>query len=88
MTNGIEELKEALDRAAEGGEVRMEEARSLRFVCSNDQTKRFAEQCWRRLINFVDDVDIRSNDTEYDRQMKEEMLWRADKLASDCDLSA
>lgn len=81
MAHRIQILIEALRHASKGEEVSLEEARSIRFRHPNASIDNFANECWRRLINFSDDEDIRSRDIAYDEQMRHEMGWRAQELS-------
>lgn len=81
MNASLEELIEALKRSSRGELVSLDHARSLRFCHPEASINEFANECWRRLVNFCDDEDIRSRDPAYDNQMKEEMCWRAQELS-------
>jgi hypothetical protein len=77
----LAELIEALKRASTGELVSLDYARAIRFRHPEASINEFANECWRRLVNFCDDEDIRSRDPAYDNQMKQEMRWRAQELS-------
>lgn len=81
MTEALQELIEALQRASRGESIHLDEARSIRFCHPDASIDKFANECWRRLVNFSDDEDIRSRDAAYDNQMRQEMGWRAQQLS-------
>jgi hypothetical protein len=78
---GIDKLLETLERAAAGENIDVQYARTLKFEVLDDTVSKAATESWRRLVHFADDIDIRSKDPDYDRQMKEEMGWRGRELA-------
>ena len=82
MTDGVRELIKALQLAAAGNSVSMDHVRSLNLGSTDDAIEKAATQSWRRLKNFIDDQDIRSRDSAYDGQLKQEMMWRAQELTS------
>lgn len=81
MNAELQELIECLRRASRGELISLDEARSIRFCHPDTSINKFADECWRRLVNFSDDEDIRSRDPTYDTQMRQEMCWRAQALS-------
>lgn len=80
MNGALQELTDALKRASRGELVSLDHARSLKCHHPEASIDEFANECWRRLVNFCDDEDIRSRDPAYSNQMKQEMRWRAQAL--------
>ena len=79
---GAGELVDVLIQAAGGNDVSLEHVKKLRFSSTDKDIEKLATESWLRLKNFLDDVDIRSSDPEYDAQLKQEMKRRAEKLAN------
>ncbi|MET4150116.1 MULTISPECIES: hypothetical protein [unclassified Bradyrhizobium] len=82
MTIGVDKLVHALQRAASGENVDVEYARTLEFDTQDGNVRKAAFESWRRLVNFADDIDIRSKDPHCDKQMREEMEWRWRELTA------
>ncbi|MFK4506322.1 hypothetical protein LPJ38_30485 [Bradyrhizobium daqingense] len=82
MAAGIDPLIQALQRAASGETIDVEYARTLKFDVQDANVGEAAARSWSRLVNFADDIDIRSEDPDYDKQMKEEMEWRWRELSA------
>jgi hypothetical protein len=77
---GVDKLLETLERAAAGENIDVGYVRALRFETSDQGAEKVATESWRRLVHFAGDIDIRSKDPDYDKQMREEMEWRARQL--------
>ncbi|WP_448031048.1 hypothetical protein [Bradyrhizobium liaoningense] len=82
MAAGIDALIQALQRAASGENIDIEYARTLEFDIQDGNLSKAASRSWSRLVNFADDIDIRSKDPDYDKQMREEMEWRWRELTA------
>lgn len=82
MAAGIDTLIQALQRAASGENIDVEYARTIEFDLHEGNLSKAASKSWNRLVNFADDIDIRSKDPDYDKQMREEMEWRWRELAA------
>lgn len=76
----MEQLIEALERAASGSDINTPAVKAIRFEMTNDELGKAALESWRRLVHFAADADSRSNDVDYDRQMRQEMAGRAFEL--------
>ena len=80
MNDDLTDLITQLKRAADGDSVEEEYVSRVAWHTSDVLLNRLATTSWLRLKNFIDDDDIRSREPAYDRQMKNEMKWRAEEL--------
>lgn len=76
MTEGINKLIETLKRAASGENIDVQYVRTITFDPKDRIVEKAANTSWMRLRHFADDIDIRSRDPDYEKQMRQEMDWR------------